>query len=290
MLRQTLEQLQRLEIPAGLEWELVVVNNNCTDQTDVVLIEFKGKLPLRRVFEPKPGLSEARNAAVREARGERLVWTDDDVLVAPGWLAAYVQAFASHPEAAFFGGPIEPWFEGEPPAWLLTALPRISGAYAIRDLGNEAFAFDAERLPYGANFSTRRATQLNFPYDPNLGFKAGATVPGEEVACLQAMLAAGHSGWWVPGARVRHFLPQNRQNLQYLYKYFFGQGLLLARQELAQSGLPSLRERQRAYRKAFVANTKFHLRRIVGGDPKNWVEELKRAATQWGRVQGWKKK
>src|SRR5260370_34261599 len=92
LLDQTLEQMARLRLPPDVAWELLVVNNNCTDQTDTVLRRHQSRLPLRRILEPRQGLSHARNAAAAAARGEILLWTDDDVLVDRDWLAAYLLA------------------------------------------------------------------------------------------------------------------------------------------------------------------------------------------------------
>src|SRR5438093_1564287 len=118
LLRQALEQMTRLVIPPGVSWELLVVNNRCTDDTDQVIAGYSGRLPLRRVYEPQPGLSHARNAAVREARGDYILWTDDDALVEEGWVEAYVEAFRRWPQAAVFGGPVRPWFTQTPPTWV----------------------------------------------------------------------------------------------------------------------------------------------------------------------------
>src|SRR5690606_2409380 len=93
LLARTLEQLGALIVPPGLRWELLVVDNASSDDTSQVLQGYLGRLPLRVVREERPGLSNARNAAIRAARGEYIIWTDDDVLVAPGWLAAYSDAF-----------------------------------------------------------------------------------------------------------------------------------------------------------------------------------------------------
>src|SRR5205085_1873116 len=79
-LSRALEQLARVRRPPG-GWEVLVVNNNSTDETERVLGAFEGRLPLRRAFEPQQGLSHARNHAVAQAAGEYIVWTDDDVLV-----------------------------------------------------------------------------------------------------------------------------------------------------------------------------------------------------------------
>ena len=105
-LRQTLEGFTHLNVPADTEWELLVVNNNCTDRTDDVLRSFEHRLPIRRAFEPTPGQSNARNRIVAEATGDYILWTDDDVTVSPDWLVAYAEAFRARPEGGLFGGPI----------------------------------------------------------------------------------------------------------------------------------------------------------------------------------------
>src|SRR4051812_4932182 len=97
LLDRTLTSMRHLVIPEGVEWEILVVNNNCTDDTDDVLSRHFAGLPLRRVFEPRQGLSNARNAAIDVAAGELICWTDDDVLVDPGWLSAYVEAASRWP-------------------------------------------------------------------------------------------------------------------------------------------------------------------------------------------------
>ena len=156
LLRQALEGMTRLDIPLGVDWELLVINNNCTDATDQVIEKYAPKLPIRRLFEPKPGLSNARNAAVREAQGEYILWTDDDVLVDKGWVTAYVKAFQRWPKAAFFGGPVRPWFATPPPGWLRRVWSRVADMYSIRDLGTHPLLFDCHRhVPYGANFVVR---------------------------------------------------------------------------------------------------------------------------------------
>ena len=85
-MRQTLESFTGLAVPAATDWEILVVNNNCTDQTDQVIQAYQDRLPVRRAFEPRPGLSHARNRAIAEATGDYILWTDDDVTVSPNWL------------------------------------------------------------------------------------------------------------------------------------------------------------------------------------------------------------
>jgi glycosyltransferase involved in cell wall biosynthesis len=96
---QTLDSLTALAVPDGVDWELLVVNNNCTDDTDRVVASFTDRLPLRLLHEPTPGLSCARNRAVQHAAGEYILWTDDDVVVDSAWLTSYHRAFLSETDS-----------------------------------------------------------------------------------------------------------------------------------------------------------------------------------------------
>src|SRR5262249_32698178 len=117
LLDRGLSRFCELRVPDGLTWELLVVDNNCTDDTAAVVDKDADRLPVRRIVEPKQGLSNARNCAIRHATGALLIFTDDDVLVDELWLDAYVTAAARWPNAAYFGGVIIPKYEDEPPAW-----------------------------------------------------------------------------------------------------------------------------------------------------------------------------
>ena len=67
LLDRTLAEMAALRVPAGLRWELVVVDNNCTDHTDAVAARYAGRLPLRLLHQPTPGKSHAANLALDEA-------------------------------------------------------------------------------------------------------------------------------------------------------------------------------------------------------------------------------
>lgn len=283
LLRQTLEQMTSLRIPPGLEWELLVVNNNCTDDTDNVLADFTSRLPLRRLFEPKPGQSNARNTAVNESTGSYIVWTDDDVLVDPDWLAAYARAFERWPDASIFGGPIAPWWEGTPPKWLVQALPAVSGALAALDLGPEPVPLSYQNYPFGANMAFRRDAHLEQPYDPELGLRPGSAVRGDEMAMIRALFSAGRTGWWVPDAKVRHFIPKRRQTIEYLLEYFDGTGRLLGRLTKDRGERKLFGRPLWLWREAVESEVRYRLRRCYAG-PGVWVWDLRGARESRARL------
>jgi len=289
LLRQALEQMALAVPPPGVEHEVIVVNNNCSDDTDGVISSCADRLPIRRVFEARPGLSNARNAAVREARGDYVLWTDDDVLVDPRWIAAYVEAFARWPQGVVFGGPISPCFAAPPPLWLERAWPRVASVYATRDLGPDPIRFDGKKLvPYGANFAVRLVEQRLVSYDPELGLRPGSLLGGEETAMVRELLARGHQGWWIPGASVRHVIPAERMTTRYLRSFFIGQGECQVKTEhedtIDGAGVPMLFGGARwRWRHALAAERRYLLSRLFA-PPEIWVSHLITASTAWGRL------
>jgi len=283
LLDQTLTEMQALRIPTGVEWELLVVNNGCTDDTDGVIARHAPRLPIRRLFESMQGISNARNCAVAAANGELLLWTDDDVLVHQDWLSEYVSAAARWPEASFFGGPVEPWFEGSPPAWLLRVLPQVANVYALRDLGEAPIPLSQKRLPVGANFAVRISNQLRYPYDPTLGRKGYTLIGDEERSLIATMLADGLQGTWVPGARVRHYIPRTRQTIRYLRRWFSADGALFARRSRHDGSVGPCGKPRGLWRKAVRVEMRYRWRRLAR-QPEIWIEDLKASSSLWGRL------
>jgi glycosyltransferase involved in cell wall biosynthesis len=280
-LERTLRSLAQLELPASLSWEVLVVDNGSDDDTARALASAATTLPLRAVTESTIGLSHARNAAIAHARGDYILWIDDDVIVDGQWLRAYHEAFLQWPEAAFFGGPIVPELEGTPPQWLLLALPHIDNAYAARDLGDAPVALTIDTLPFGANFVVRAPEQRRHPFDPELGRRGASLSAGEEWAVLQAVIADGGFGRWVPGALVRHVIPPARQRVRYLREYYEGNAMSLARTRSAGHE-PLLFGRPRwAWREAIVHELAYRMTRVYA--PANvWSLHLRRASIAWG--------
>jgi len=280
-LERTLRSLAAAAIPPSLSWEVLVVDNSSDDETPRVIANASDALPARAVDERQIGLSHARNAAIREARGDYILWIDDDVLVDAQWLRAYHDAFRARPEIAFFGGPIVPTFEGSPPAWLRLALPRVDNAYAARDLGAAPVALTRDTLPFGANFAVRSDVQRRHPFDPALGRRGTALSAGEEWAVLEAMLAGGESGQWVPGARVEHVISAERQSVRYLRRYYVENGMSLALTRRAPGERVLFGRPRWAWREAVLQELAYRVRRAYA--PADvWSVHLRRASLAWG--------
>ncbi len=234
LLHQTLMQMRQLLIPPGVDWEILIVNNNCTDNTDQVISGHANHLPIVRLLEKKQGLSNARNCAMEAARGSLLLWTDDDVIVDEGWVDAYFNAAQAWPDATFFGGTIDPWFEIDPPQWLQRNINRVAGAYALRQFGNTIRLLAKYEYPFGANFAFRMKDVDGLRFDSRLGRHGDEMIGAEETGFIDQLRNAGRNGVWVGTARVRHFIPRGRISKRYLWDYYKGSG----RTHIRQTGLP----------------------------------------------------
>ena len=119
MLATALEAVLRQKTE-GVRYEVVVVDNNSTDNTRATIESFiaAGHTNLRYVFEPKQGIAHGRNAGVAAARADIIAFTDDDVVVTENWIATIKHAFDENPGIQYVGGKILPHWTEPPPRWL----------------------------------------------------------------------------------------------------------------------------------------------------------------------------
>jgi len=278
-----LDTLVEMTPPDDTDWEVIVVDNGSSDDTFDIASSYSKTLPLKVVKEPQAGLSFARNKGIETAAGEYIIWTDDDVRVDKDWLCAYNRAFKDHPDAAYFGGVIEPVFLGETPDWLTENIENLRSEFAQRDLGSEQRVFkgiDGD-TPYGANFAVRGQEQRKYLYPTYLGVSPNFQRVGEETFVLAKITENNGHGYWIPDAKVLHIIPEARQSLAYILKYNRSQGetwaVLAARREpnfmnaqLSSSDTYFQNAPLWLWRKAAIATVRYLLRYFIKSYPKKF--------------------
>ncbi|MEZ5582522.1 MAG: glycosyltransferase [Candidatus Competibacteraceae bacterium] len=231
-LARTLKSFAQTRPIALSDWELLVIDNNSTDATRLVVEQFAGILPLHYHFESQQGLANARNRAIAEYCGELLVFTDDDILIGENWLKAYYGALACYPSAGYFGGPIMPCFSAGRPSWLRDeTMPLISGLIGHYDLGSESRWYSAVDMhPFGANFALRRklVDSLGF-FETELGVRGEVPGRSEEAEYFSRATKQGFSGYYLAEARCQHCVQPSHLRLGFLYRYGVQKGLAAGR-------------------------------------------------------------
>lgn len=220
---RTLEDLHALRMPEA-PWELLVVDNASSDETPALLAGYAWPpgWTVRIVREEKLGLSSARNCAIREARGEYLIFIDDDETPDPEWLRAFETLVTQHSPDAF-GGRIEVLFEGKRPRWLadelLGFLGQLNRADAIVPLTQPNTSF------HGGNFGFRKSVCLRIGvFDASLGRKGADNTGGEEVDFYRRLLRDGFEVWWTPDAVIHHRIESAKLKRSYFLDLHYRQG------------------------------------------------------------------
>lgn len=219
-LRDTLAALLAQSTAPARAWEVIVVDNNSPDHTrDVVEQVQRGWPLLRYEFEGAQGLSYARNHGIKCARGEVILFTDDDVLPEPDWLETTLDGMARH-SALACGGYIAPIWEAPPPAWLTE---RFYGFLAVRTgRSDEHLITDASDAPFGANMAfCKKVFDRVGLFDTERGRKGKVLASGEDGEMFERVLAAGMKVVFLGASRVHHKVERFRLTKRYFRRWRF---------------------------------------------------------------------
>lgn len=232
-LAKVLRSVASSVLPDSVGWNVLVVDNNSSDQTREVVEGFCQEHPgrFRYLFEQRQGKSYALNTGIREARGEVVALVDDDVIVEPTWLHNLTGALSSE-EWAGSGGRTLPAQPFMPPNWL-----RINEPYnwagilgGLFDLGDNPC--ELRSPPYGANMAFRKTMFDKYGYfRTDMGPGAGSEIRNEDTEFGGRLLAGGERLRYEPFAIVYHPILKNRLQKDYFLTWWFDYGRALVRQE-----------------------------------------------------------
>ncbi|BAZ51232.1 glycosyl transferase family protein [Nostoc sp. NIES-4103] len=224
--------LERLQTQTGVEqlnWEILVVDNNSSDNTAKLIQNYQANwsnhAPLRYCFEGKQGLAFARSKGIREAKGEFVGFLDDDNLPAPTWVKSAYKFGKENPKAGAYGSQIHGLFEVEPPE----NLKQIIFYLAINERGSQPLLYEPQKkgFPPGAGLVVRRQVwQDHVPQNLFLVGRVGSSMlAGEDSEALSYIHKAGWEIWYSPTMEIEHIIPSWRLEKKYLISLMHGIGL-----------------------------------------------------------------
>jgi glycosyltransferase involved in cell wall biosynthesis len=233
LLRETLAALQAMEPPDDCRCEIIVVDNNSTDDTRTAVAEAArnaARFPVVSLHETRQGKSFALNTALAYANSDVLALADDDVLPSPEWLRRIVADFRTRSVTFVFGKVLPRWERTPPPALLTKQAQDIWGPLALVDYGDEPTDYlpenTGQRLPIGANLAFRRDAIVRIGgWRTDLGKVNNTLISGEDHEIFMRLRrAALYAGYYDPAVTVRHFVPAGRMTAVYFRRWFYWHG------------------------------------------------------------------
>jgi glycosyltransferase involved in cell wall biosynthesis len=288
-LRQTLQSVCDLAIPEAVTWELLVVDNNSSDATRQVCDSFAGALPLRYLFEPRQGVSRARNLAIAHAMAPLLFFSDDDVTMDRDWFANLWQATEQHLDISIFAGRIVGVWEDTAPSWLKNnarSMLRLVSTHL--DLGDDELVITGiDKGPWGPSMVIRKSLlgeQFRFSEGFGRTGRENVHVRGGETEMVQRLFRLGHKGLYVGKAIVYHRNPSTHATERYVFGCFRGAG----KTEIRLNGAPSDGRLWFGVPRYFWWKLAKHAFQYVifrwTRSPEVWLRAEIEMAKNWGRV------
>jgi glycosyltransferase involved in cell wall biosynthesis len=222
-LRRAFDALKAQTLPL-LGWELLVIDNASRQKLSDTW-DLSWHPNARHVREDELGLTSARLRGITEARGELLVFIDDDNVLARNFLEQVQVTVGCHPHLGVFGaGILEPEFEISPPPELRPFL----GLLALRSVPSALWSnnpADVALIPWGAGMSmTREVAESYLQLIQRLNVKAiiGRRGPrlysAEDDLFSWASAITGQGFGLFPNLRVTHLISAHRLNQPYFLR------------------------------------------------------------------------
>lgn len=224
-LARAIDSLSKLRNPSALQWELLVVDNNSHDNTRQVVEDLAKDwgLRLRYIFEGTQGKAFALRTGVTHARGDILVFTDDDVTFDPEWLISIKRTFDEF-DCAAVGGRVIPVWNQPKPEWLV-----MGEQQAIVNFDKGDVPKQIQCPPLGANYAFRREVFSKIgSFRLDLGVTGGDDSRGGSSVDTEfgdRLLRAGEKIMYAPTALVYHPVEPHRATKSYFLRWFYIDGV-----------------------------------------------------------------
>jgi glycosyltransferase involved in cell wall biosynthesis len=226
-------------------YEIIVVDNGSTDSTKDVVDSFIEKFQnVHYYYEETPGLHVGRHRGLKQAKGDILVYADDDIEAFPTWLEGIAEAFEDK-NVMLVGGKNLPKFEAKPPDWIMNmwfqAHPEgnMLGYLSLLDLGDSIKEINPYYV-FGCNFSIRKSVLSEAGgFHPDAMPQELIRYRGDgESYVSQYILEHGYKTLYHPKASVFHMVPKARLSENYFLHRSFNQGISDSYAQLRRNGGP----------------------------------------------------
>ncbi|NQV76838.1 MAG: glycosyltransferase [Lutibacter sp.] len=221
MLGITIESFVNQNYPKD-KFEIVVVNNNSTDNTEDILKDYSAKFPNFRYFnESRQGVHYARNTAAKHTNGEILYYTDDDMIADQYLLSEIIKPFMMNDKIATATGRVLPKWEVPPPKWILDYC--FNGLLSLNNPPEDLIISSVDCNIYSCHQAIRKDV-----FFQTGGFNpentAGEWIGDGETGLNIKMKDLGYKFAYNGKSIIYHMIPPTRMTQSYLNKRMANQG------------------------------------------------------------------
>jgi glycosyltransferase involved in cell wall biosynthesis len=208
LLRRLLEELNDQDTHGLFTFSIVIVDNDQSESAKQVVEAFIAASPIRVIYcvEPRQNIALARNKAIENAKGDFVAFIDDDEFPTTDWLWNLFRACSAYNVAGVLG-PVKPYFEHEPPRWVL------NGKFFERREHNTGYRMGMWESRTGNVLFVRSI--LDGVSEP---FRSEFGTAGEDIDFFRRMIEKGDVFIWCNEAIVHEVVPPGRCTRTYLLR------------------------------------------------------------------------
>lgn len=220
LLARCLNAIAHQTIKEPLNWQILVVNNNCTDNTEEIVSQYQSRIDqLTMVHESVQGLTPARVCGVKQTQTDWIAFIDDDCLITSHWVAEVAKFARTHPHCGAFGGRVTLSWETSPPAFV----NQFHYSFAEQEGGDDIKPVEC-LVGAGIVINREALVETGWIDQPLLADRIGKRlVSGGDVE-LALRLGAKRSLWYVPTCQLHHIIPSYRLSSAYLMRINYALG------------------------------------------------------------------
>jgi glycosyltransferase involved in cell wall biosynthesis len=275
-LQKALQGIENQQSVQPDDFEVLIVDNNSTDDSEAVALSFDSEMNLRFVIEETQGLGHVRNTGFLLAQGEYVAYLDDDAIPPPTWISGILKIISSQSPDCICG-PYYPYYDTEKPTWFLDE-------YEIRTKGDKQRLLVPGEECSGSNMIWKKEVlELLGGVDVSLGMKGEYIVGGEDSDLFRRYwLKAGTpplNGRIVynPDLEILHWTPGYKMRVNYILKRNYAAGIAAARMRRDDSHLKKAATSLRLFLEMGFVLFRFPFMRFRYTHRENWiVEEIRR--------------
>ena len=196
------------------KFEVIVVNNNSTDDTEKISFAFEKENPnvsFQYHIETSQGLSFARNKGIEVSKGKFIAFIDDDAIAEPDYAEKILEVLDRYPEYTGYGGKVLPIYpDKKEPAWMSKY---IQGVVSKVDYGEKTGPFDQKKYPVGCNMIFRREV-----FDELGGFNVNLKFRSDDKYIFLKLRENNKKILYTPEVVVHHNIDASRLTHDFIIK------------------------------------------------------------------------